>query len=244
MANVVIIPARSGSTRVTHKNIRFFHGLSMLERTIREVRRAGGIDRIIVSTDSPAYREIAISSLAEVPSLRIAELAGDSVSTIDVVVDSILRNEVHQLDNVCCVYPTNPLLDSRLIDLGLTILSRTLEPCYVTPVVSFGFPPQRSLRHKNEIFLSMFEPQNMYTRSQDLDPVYHETSQFWWARASTWLSRIHMQELISPIYIKEWMQQDIDDEDDLILADAKYSFKLDNQELWDNEISKVLKTYL
>ena len=70
----------------------------------------------------------------------------------------------------------------------------------------------------------MPQDQYMFTNSQDLEPHFHETGQFWWGKASTWLAGIGMQKKLAAIVIPEWIAQDIDDEDDWILAEAKFDF--------------------
>jgi CMP-N-acetylneuraminic acid synthetase len=64
----------------------------------------------------------------------------------------------------------------------------------------------------------------MYTNSQDLPPIFHETGQFWWGKADRWMNRVGMQVDLAGILLPEWMIQDIDDEDDWILAEAKFDF--------------------
>ena len=48
----VIIPVRSGSTRVKNKNIRKFSNTSLLEIKIKQLKRIHDVDEIIVSSDS------------------------------------------------------------------------------------------------------------------------------------------------------------------------------------------------
>ena len=49
MTKVAIIPARGGSTRVPLKNIREFHGIPMLSRTVSVLKDSGCFDRIVIS---------------------------------------------------------------------------------------------------------------------------------------------------------------------------------------------------
>ena len=55
-----IIPARSGSKGVTGKNIRLLHGHPLIAWSIIAAKLSYNIDRVIVSTDSREYAEIAI----------------------------------------------------------------------------------------------------------------------------------------------------------------------------------------
>jgi N-acylneuraminate cytidylyltransferase len=216
----------------------------MLVRTIEALKACKLVDRIIVTTDSQEYADLAHKHGAEIPFLRSASLAGDSSNTIDVVVDVIERIQLSGDDRVACVYATNPLLDSRIIDLGQRLLMQSSANSYVTPLVKYGFPPQRSISLKNQYQATMTNPEFMYEHSQNLAPLFHESAQFWWAYAATWVARIGMQENILPIILKEWMQQDIDTIDDWIAAEAKFDYKMLYPAAWDQEVENIISKYL
>ncbi len=212
----------------------------MLKRTIQCLKKSKSISRIIISTDSVEYANQAIEWGAEVPFLRSLDLSSDAANTIDVISDVIHRLQLAPDDNICCVYATNPLLEARIVDLGSEILSKADVECYVTPVVRYGFPPQRSISIKQNGLATMLFKENMYMHSQNLEVLYHETAQFWWARQNTWTSKIGMQEIMRPIIVQEWMQQDIDTMDDWYLAEAKFDFLKLNRSLFENEVQKII----
>ena len=56
---LAVIPARSGSKSVVDKNIRLINGKPMIAYSIEHALKAPGINRVIVSTDSEKYAEIA-----------------------------------------------------------------------------------------------------------------------------------------------------------------------------------------
>ena len=244
MTKIAIVPAKSGSVRIPDKNIRLFRGTPMLKRTIECLKKSKSISRVIISTDSIEYASQAIEWGAEVPFLRSPNLSSDSANTIDVISDAIDKLQLTPNDNICCVYATNPLLDPRIVDLGSEILSSTDTECYVTPVVRYGFPPQRSISVKHNGLAAMLYKENMYLHSQNLEVLYHETAQFWWARQHTWASKVGMQEIMKPIIVQEWMQQDIDTMDDWYLAEAKFDFLNINLDLLENEVQKIITRYL
>ena len=215
----------------------------MLTRTIEVLKACESVDRIIVTTDSQMYADLALKCGAETPFLRSASLAGDSSNTIDVVVDVIEKIRLSAKDKVVCVYATNPLLDSKIVDLGSRLLTQSSANSYVTPVVKYGFPPQRSISLKNPHQATMTNPKFMYEHSQNLTPLFHECAQFWWAYAATWVARVGMQENIVPIILKEWMQQDIDTIDDWIAAEAKFDYKILFPAAWDQEVANIISKY-
>ncbi|BBF91352.1 acylneuraminate cytidylyltransferase family protein [Blastochloris tepida] len=110
MKIVALVPARSGSKRVPHKNIRLLNGHPVLAYTICAARASGIFDDVIVSTDSEIYADVARHYGAEVPFLRPAEIAGDRSPDIDWVKLTIARLEqagrVH--DAFSILRPTSP----------------------------------------------------------------------------------------------------------------------------------------
>ena len=88
---VAFIPARSGSKRVPHKNIRPLGGHPVLAYSIRAAIDSGVFDSVICATDSPLYAEVARHYGAEVPFLRAADISGDKSPDIEWV-EWMLRN--------------------------------------------------------------------------------------------------------------------------------------------------------
>jgi N-acylneuraminate cytidylyltransferase len=107
---VALIPARSGSTRVPDKNIRFLGGHPLIAYTIAAARASGVFQAVVVSTDSEHYAAIARHYGAEVPALRPAELAGATSPDIDWVRHSleVLGQADRQFDCFSILRPTSP----------------------------------------------------------------------------------------------------------------------------------------
>jgi CMP-N-acetylneuraminic acid synthetase len=125
--NVVgVIPARSGSQRVRDKNIARVGGYPLIYYTIREALKAKTLSRVIVSTDSQYYAEIAHNHGAEVPFLRPPEISGD-VDTTLVLKHCIwyLENRGYPVDVVVCLQPTSPLRKAWDIDACVNKLLET-----------------------------------------------------------------------------------------------------------------------
>lgn len=113
-----IIPARSGSKGVKDKNIRLLNGYPMIAYTIAAARLTENIDRVIVSTDSEKYAEVAQQYGAEVPFLRPAEISGDTSIDIEFMQHAIkwfYENESSVPEYWVHLRPTNPLRDCKII---------------------------------------------------------------------------------------------------------------------------------
>jgi len=123
MASVVaLIPARAGSKGVPNKNIRFLGGRSLLEWSIAACLKSTKINRVIVSTDSEEYADLARRLGAEAPFLRPQEISGDRSTDYDFIVHALdwLAAQAGEPDTIVHIRPTTPLRDPQYIDDAIT----------------------------------------------------------------------------------------------------------------------------
>ena len=119
---VALIPARSGSKGIRDKNIRHLAGYPLLAYSINAAKRSKLVDRIIISTDSEHYAEIAKSYGAEVPFLRPKEISGDlstDYTWVRHALDWFVKNEGVSPEYLVHLRPTTPLRDPHHIDLAM-----------------------------------------------------------------------------------------------------------------------------
>lgn len=122
---LAIIPARSGSKSVPHKNVRLINGKPMLSYSIEHAKESKYINRIILSTDSEAYADIGRKYGAEVPFIRPIEYATDTALDIDVFhhcLTFLKENEGYHADIVVQLRPTYPIRDVADIDAMIEVL--------------------------------------------------------------------------------------------------------------------------
>jgi N-acylneuraminate cytidylyltransferase len=107
---VAFIPARSGSKRVSGKNIRHLGGHPMLAYAVASAIESGVFESVIVSTDSEEVAGIARHYGAEVPFLRPAALAGDTSPDIEWLEFTLteLAARGRTWDGFGLLRPTNP----------------------------------------------------------------------------------------------------------------------------------------
>jgi pseudaminic acid cytidylyltransferase len=79
---ICVIPARGGSNRIPNKNIKLFHGKSMIQWSIEPARASNIFDTIIVSTDDDEIAELVESLGVLVSFKRPANLSDDYTNTI------------------------------------------------------------------------------------------------------------------------------------------------------------------
>jgi len=238
--NIAIIPARGGSKRVPLKNIRDFYGVPMIIRTIRVLKSSACFDEIIVSTESEIVANCVENEDGVKISWRDPALAIDSVNTVDVIAETLAKFEIHREANVCCVYAPNPFLHEGALEIGLRALDMNPRSDYVSSVTTYPFPIQRCLEiNQDSELLEMSEPKYLLTHSQNLEPRFHETAQFWWAKSTTWLDRKPMQLNLRGIYVPRWMSQDIDTLEDWKQAEIRWKILEETNELKDYRFSEV-----
>lgn len=103
-----IIPARSGSVGLPDKNIRLLGGKPLIQYSIEFARKLN-VDRIICSTDSGEYAEIAKRLGAEVPFLRSEEASCSTAMEQDILKDLYRKFEeynIEQPDLIVWLRPT------------------------------------------------------------------------------------------------------------------------------------------
>jgi pseudaminic acid cytidylyltransferase len=184
--NIAIIPARIGSKRLLKKNIKLFLKKPIISYVIKEAKKSRLFDKILVSTDSKKIKKIAEFYGAEVPYLRPKNLSNDNIHfnhSIKHMIEWLEKNNT-KVKNVCCIYPTSPLLDSYFLIEGLKILSKNKN--FVFSACKFRSPPQRSFFFKNRK-LTLFDKSSYLKRSQDLRDLYHDAGQFYWGSKESWL---------------------------------------------------------
>jgi pseudaminic acid cytidylyltransferase len=221
---VAIITARGGSKRIPRKNIREFCGKPIIAYSIETALESGCFDEVMVSTDDDEIAGVARGYGAAVPFKRSAATATDQATTAEVLLEVLekYREAKRDIGEACCIYPTAPFITPESLRAGRDLLLRDRDTPCVIPVVRFSYPIQRALRVRDGT-ISLFQPEHLNTRSQDLEPGYHDAGQFYWFRADAFeRTRSLMAPGTAAVILPEWQVQDIDNEDDWIVAEMKY----------------------
>ncbi len=114
---VGLIPARAGSKRVPNKNVLQLQGHPLLAYTISAALDSGVFEKVIVSTDSDEYAQIAQHYGAEVPFLRPVELAQDTSADIGWVAHALenLALMGYEFEIFSILRPTSPFRNASTI---------------------------------------------------------------------------------------------------------------------------------
>jgi N-acylneuraminate cytidylyltransferase len=225
MGRLCIIPARGGSKRIPRKNIKLFLGKPIIAYSIEVALQSQLFDEVMVSTDDEEIARIANSYGAKTPFLRSKETANDHATTFDVLKEVIKDYDQKKnltLTQVCCIYPTAPLVTVKKLEHAYQVLLKNKFDT-VFPVMRFGFPIQRALRITDSNKVDFFYKEHEKTRSQDLEAAFHDAGQFYWFNVAPCMAADSLlTDNCGSIEISEMEGQDIDNEVDWILAELKY----------------------
>ena len=220
MKVVAIVPARSGSKSVPHKNMRRIEGQSLLERAVRIGLACESIDDVYITTDSPEYEVEALNAGAKSLGLRPTHLASDGATTVDVILD-LLPRLPHTYDALVLLQPTGPVRTVSQIETTIQMLKedRLLEG--VISVLRITEPhPYKLQSIREDGYLTPFLPvyKGDFPR-QSLPAVYQLTGAIYTIRTAIFIE----QQTFAPQRTRPLIQDiavNIDSEEDFLLLET------------------------
>ena len=227
---LAIITARGGSKRIPRKNIKNFLGSPIIRYSIDAALNAGCFDEVMVSTDDEEIAALAISLGAKVPFMRSSRNSNDFATTAEVMTEvlEIYGKNEQYFDYACCIYPTAPFVTSSKLEKAFHMLNDSNADS-VVPIVRFDFPILRSFKLEKGI-IKMNWPEYMNSRSQDLEPAYHDSGQFYFLKVKSFkkTKKLFTEHSLG-LEIPESEVQDIDTPEDWKVAEMKYVFLNQNK---------------
>ena len=210
MKNLAIIPVRSGSQRIKHKNIKLLAGYPLIYYQIDCAKKTKGIDKIVVATDDEYYADLAKSFGAEVI-IRPPEVSVPDSKTEDVMIYVINELEKKQefYDNIVLLQATSPLNKSEYLQEGID----AMETGKYNSVLTYCDFTRFLLTDETLLSRPM---------SQKKGPLKMETGNFWITKVSE--LKKTKNRIIEPHYMVKvsklagWLE--IDDPEELLLFEA------------------------
>ena len=177
----------------------------------------------MVSTDDEEIGQTAVKYGAQVPFYRSEQTSNDYATTNDVLLEVLTEYEKRgeHFELGCCIYPTAPFVTSeKLKDAVHGLLESDADT--LIPVTAFSYPPQRAMVIRKERLVFEY-PEYLDSRSQDLEPHYHDAGQFYVFRTEAFQkNRRLMTGNILPLILSDMEVQDIDSLTDWEIAEIKY----------------------
>ena len=218
---LALIPARGGSKRVPGKNIRDFCGKPILSYSIRAALDSGLFEEVMVSTDSEAVMDAALRYGASVPFLRSAKNSDDFATTADVIKEVLTeyRKRGKTFDSYCCIYSTAPFVTGEKLREAYRILEEN-KADFLTPVYAMTQPALRSFVFEEGLLKKKW-PEYQNVRTQDLPKLYLDCGQFYIGNDKIFTVPYTERNMTGMVLPAEEVQ-DIDTEEDWIIAEEKY----------------------
>lgn len=157
MTNIVgVILARSGSSRVPDKNMKWLASKPLIYYTIREALKAKTLSRVIVGTNSRWYARVAKFYGAEVPYLQPEKVSGDVGPTPALLycVEYLEDRENYPVDIVVLLEPTSPFRLAQDIDNAVNKFVRT-EADSIISVCEVSQPPEWMFKLNGDKMVSL-----------------------------------------------------------------------------------------
>ena len=168
-----IIPARSGSKGIKHKNIKNLAGKPLMSWSIEQALQSKYKMKVLVSTDSEEYRQIAIKYGAEAPFLRPNEFSTDeasSVSAMQHAVDWVEQQEGIKYDYIVELMCTNPMKSAEDIDASIEKLISTQADSVIAVHQLEDHHPARIKKIVDDKIVDFCIAEILESRRQDLKP--------------------------------------------------------------------------
>jgi CMP-N,N'-diacetyllegionaminic acid synthase len=234
MSYVAFVPARAGSKRVPGKNVRTLAGKPLVVWTLEAFANVAAIDRVILSTDSLEFWELAcrhVDPRRLQLDLRNPEDAGDKVKIFDYLKRAHATIFAHGWTHLLMGLPTVPLRDARHVEAAIALAERHERAVF--SACEYGFPVAFSFTVDNSGAWQPLLADNPMvtgnTRSQDQKPAYHPNGALY-LRPIADLARPALNSLYEdaiPYLMDRESSVDIDADLDFVIAEALMRKRLD-----------------
>lgn len=222
---VAIIPARGGSKGVKDKNIRMCAGKPLLYWVAEAARQSGVFDRIVVSTDSKKIAKVAEGMSLEVQ-MRPDHLSRDEVSVTQIL-PYVIRHLGQAYEYTAILEPTGPLVEALDIQrafgfLKLRDAEMVISVCPTPAPLGFSAPLP-----SDDSLYQWLPREYKFKQRQDVSPAYMLDGNIYIAK--TWIFDEQVDYWNTSVIA--WRMPyskyvDIDDEEDLKLAELKLERRL------------------
>lgn len=221
MKGLAIIAARGGSKRIPLKNIRMFLDKPALCWSVEAAKNSGCFDTVMVSTDDALIADTARTCGAEVPFLRSAAGSGDHATLADVLREVLQTYAEHgqHFDIVGLFLATAFFADPAMIRSACQDLEHDIADV-VMPVLRFPYPVQRALKKGPNGFMGFMHPEHALTRSQDLEPGYYDSGQYYLLKTASFAQSGNIiTGRVKGMEIPWYAAVDVDEEEDWLRAE-------------------------
>lgn len=174
MKNLAIIPARSGSKGLKHKNIKLLGGIPLMGHTIAAAQKSRQFACVHLSTDSREYAQIGKELGADVSFLRASELASDHAGSWDMArwVLKQFQEQGIYFDTAALLQPTSPLRRAEDITAAYRLFQEK-QANMVISVCEMEHSPLWSNTLPEDLSMEQFEDPALSDVPRQELPIYY-----------------------------------------------------------------------
>lgn len=232
----ILIPARSGSTRVKNKNLQKIGKMSLLEKKIK-ICKSLKIGKVVVSTNSKKIAKLSINLGAEIPFLRPEKYSTAKASTVATILHYLrfLKNKKKKIPTYLAILPvTNPFLEYKTILSAYKKICRNKNMNSIIAYTDANDHPFTFVKIKKKLLFNIFKYEGSvysdHERTQDWPKAYIGSAALKITKSSFFLKYLNEKsplfgiktfDLKKTIGLKITKKEsfDINDKNDLLYAD-------------------------
>ena len=232
----ILIPARSGSTRVKNKNLQKIGKMSLLEKKIK-ICKSLKIGKVVVSTNSKKIAKLSNNLGAEIPFLRPEKYSTAKASTVATILHYLrfLKNKNKKIPTYLAILPvTNPFLEYKTIVSAYKKICRNKNMNSIIAYTDANDHPFTFVKIKKKLLFNIFKYEGSvysdYERTQDWPKAYIGSAALKITKSSFFLKYLNEKsplfgiktfDLKKTIGLKITKKEsfDINDKKDLLYAD-------------------------
>ncbi len=221
---LAVIPARGGSKGIPGKNLRQVAGDPLVVHAVRVAQESKTLGAAVLTTDDPEIAEVGRAAGARVV-MRPADLATDESPVALALAHALRAVEADgdgPFDAVVVLQPTAPLRSGAHVDEALRLLADHPEADSVVSVCAVeDLHPARMYRLGEGGGMEALWPEWERSHRQDLPAVYHRNGAIYVVRRRVLLDDgLVIGRAPVPYVMPAQLQANVDDERDLVVADA------------------------
>jgi CMP-N-acetylneuraminic acid synthetase len=176
---MALIPARSGSQGLKDKNIFALRGFPLLAYSVAVAKLCDEVDRVVVSTNSENYANIAKLYGADVPFLRpdnISESNSMDIEYLRFTLTKLMESEGCIPEYILLLRPTTPIRNPHICSNALNIIMKNSDISSVVSVSVTSMCPYKWMKINEKgcltsLFLDM-KPDDVNLPRQNFPKAY------------------------------------------------------------------------
>lgn len=223
---LAVIPARSGSKGIPRKNIAPLAGRPLIAYTLGAARAAKTVTDVMISTEDEEIATVCEAEGVSVPYRRPRALAGDAAGMVDTVLDALdwwIVRQGEEPELVVLLQPTSPLRSPDDVDGTVRALRRAGRQSAVS-VHEMAEHPMECIRLAGGRWTMLAHPPIGAAGRQDYEGQFYFINGAVYVTTPTFLRtrRAFVAEgNDTALYVMDAVRGiDVDDEDDLDMAEA------------------------